>query len=448
MGMQDLEKELIGKLVKVYQKYGVLSRRQYERLPQEEQPVGISEFERVLGWGRAKELATARLGLSQIEAPPLPPSKPDIQKEFGREKGTVTTNSPRIKTLDEALAAAEVDLDTWEVDRFVVNKWEVGAKQLDGSIKVEPLFQVKAWLKRKITPSLGLALERLTERLLEAPPLPEPTYRQNSLDPHLLEICLFDHHFGKYAWAEETGTDYDIRIAESLYVNAAVDLLTKAGGMAIDKVLLPIGNDFFHINNVEGTTEKGTRQDLDTRLPLVFETGAMAVIKAIEKFRQVAPVHLLWVPGNHDPLTSYFLCKYLEAYYRKNPEVSVDTGPKFRKCFQYGVNLIGYTHGSEEAKRDLPVNMAAEWPQEWAATQFREWHIGHVHKKAQTSFMAADTWGGVQVRVIPSLCGTDAWHYKKGFVKNHRAAEAYLWSRERGYTGHFSSNFNELCGHA
>jgi len=66
-------------------------------------------------------------------------------------KAKVSSKSHRIKTLDDLLEVAEVDLDIWEVDRFKVNKWEVGAKDPDtGEIISEPLFQVKASLKRKI----------------------------------------------------------------------------------------------------------------------------------------------------------------------------------------------------------------------------------------------------------------------------------------------------------
>ncbi len=40
--------------------------------------------------------------------------------------------------------------------------------------------------------------------------------------------------------------------------------------------------------------------------------------------------------------------------------------------------------------------------------------------------------------VLPSLSGTDKWHYENGFVNNLRTAEASLWNRGSGYTGSFS----------
>ncbi len=53
----------------------------------------------------------------------------------------------RIRTLSDLLEAAEVDITKWYVERHVINKWEVGVKNADGDIDIEPLFQVKVWLK-------------------------------------------------------------------------------------------------------------------------------------------------------------------------------------------------------------------------------------------------------------------------------------------------------------
>lgn len=59
------------------------------------------------------------------------------------------SNNSRIKTLEDLIRACDIDLDVWEIERHVINKWEVGAKGAT-SLVVEPLFQVKAWLIRKV----------------------------------------------------------------------------------------------------------------------------------------------------------------------------------------------------------------------------------------------------------------------------------------------------------
>ena len=52
-------------------------------------------------------------------------------------------------TLDDLLASCDVDTEIWDVERYVVNKWEVAMK-MGETIVHRPLFQVKAWLVRKL----------------------------------------------------------------------------------------------------------------------------------------------------------------------------------------------------------------------------------------------------------------------------------------------------------
>jgi len=51
-------------------------------------------------------------------------------------------------SLEELLTACDVDRSIWQVERYVVNKWEVAMK-LQEAIVHRPLFQVKAWLVRE-----------------------------------------------------------------------------------------------------------------------------------------------------------------------------------------------------------------------------------------------------------------------------------------------------------
>lgn len=358
----------------------------------------------------------------------------EIQTEYGQKVGNVTTRSGNIKTLDDALKAADVDLTAWDVDRYVVNSW--GGEQVS--------YQVKVWLRRKVPDPQGEALEKIIARL-SSPLIIPPKPRRNALcDPHLLEISLYDHHFGKLAWSRETGQDYDLKIAEHLFSAAVDNLLQKVSGYSIDKILLPLGQDFLHVNNPQGTTAHGTRQDTDSRLAKIFEVGMMAFIAAIEKARKVAPVEVIWVPGNHDTETSYYLAQVVKAYYRNCDDVTVDASPMTRKFKQYGTNLIGYTHGDKEKISNLPLIMAGSVPQLWANTTCRQWHIAHLHSKKETEFVACDSFGPVIVRRLPSLCGTDAWHFEQGYVNGQRAAEGHIWHHAYGYCGHFSANVREL----
>jgi len=56
----------------------------------------------------------------------------------------VESRSLRIKTLEDLVQACQIDLKKYSVERWTANKWEVGVKQTDGTVLIEPLFQVKA----------------------------------------------------------------------------------------------------------------------------------------------------------------------------------------------------------------------------------------------------------------------------------------------------------------
>lgn len=375
--------------------------------------------------------------------------EPKYEQTVGKDKCTVESVSDRIKTVEDALEYGKVDVAIWEVERFVINSWEVSMKldhgvDKDGNKKpqttvTKTLWQIKVWLTRKVGQFISDAADLLTARMQKCSPK-FPTIKRTRLPrPHLLEVSLFDAHFGKLAWAAETGESYDLKIAKRVYTEAVTDLLRMSNGFNIDKCLFPVGQDFFHINNANNTTARGTPQSTDGRLAKIFDVGCQAVIEAVNNCLAVAPVEVIWVPGNHDPETSWYLTQFLKAYYRNNKDVIIDNEPKTRKYRAYGVGLIGFAHGDREKHSSLPNIMAAEVPKLWAESKCRHWHLGHYHKRAESIHNAADTYNGVEVRTLPSLSGADAWHYQEGYVKNPRAAEAYLWCQRNGYVAHFNA---------
>ena len=111
-----------------------------------------------------------------------------------------------VRTLDEMLEICEVDLDVWKVDRYLINKWPVGAKaskkdlvwedgRLTGSVYedglvIAPLFQVKVWLSRITPEPLFLTIRPVVCKEFSAP---KAKTRKSSLRRTLI-FC--DPHFG------------------------------------------------------------------------------------------------------------------------------------------------------------------------------------------------------------------------------------------------------------
>lgn len=380
--------------------------------------------------------------------------RPEITIECTEGAQVVTTNSGTIRTKDDLLKVAKVDLNVWEVEKFVVNKWDsiatvkserVNHTTTKKTMAATELWQVKVWLRRKTqVPLVEVKSELLGELAKYAAKMPKfvtskPAVRSG--DRHMLEVSIFDLHFGKLAWAPETDEDYDYKIASDRFRYAIDSMIKHCSPYAIESILFPIGNDFFHFDTTMGTTTMGTRMDTDSRWKKLFVKGNLLLREGIDKLSRIAPVQVIVVPGNHDTQMMFCAGEVLSAFYHKSNTVHVDNSPKSRKYHRYGVNLLGFTHGDKEKHRDLPLIMAQEMPDAWAATNggSREWHLGHLHRRSESFYKASQDDHGVNVRVIPSLSGTDAWHYEQGYVANKKAAECYLWHPKNGYTGHFSA---------
>lgn len=412
-------------------------------------------IERALGrtcrdaWLRAKAngaLARALAGGEDTPAPETPPTRQETVTETGRETVIESAASARIRTLDDLLAACEVDLSAWTVDRFVVNKWETAAASNDGAggMTVQELFQVKAWLKpaHALATATAVLDAMRADMIAHAPRYAPIRYnRPRDGERHMLEVCLFDVHIGMLAWAQEAGADYDVTIASDVIADAVDRLVANASGWPVDRVLVPLGNDWMHtdatIDGKGGATTRGTPQDVDTRWQRQFRMARTAAVGAIDTLRQVAPVDVVIVPGNHDSERMFTLGEVLEAWYRADDAVTIRNSPAPRDYYRYGSTLLGLAHGHNEKHADLPLIMATEAADDWAATTHREWHIGHRHRKGEAIPVAEHS--AVRVRTMPSLAPADAWHAAKGY-HHMRAAEAYIWNHDDGYVGHLSVN--------
>ena len=212
-----------------------------------------------------------------------------IKTTHSEKEMNVEVNSFTIRTLDEALEAANVDTKTFFVDRYVINSWQVTMK-VNEVPTTRTNFQIKIWLKPIVIEPLELAIKGLIKQL----PKHKPVYCKTVGNPKgdfLLEIGLNDIHFGMLAWNQETNNSWDIKIAEKIFVETVKKILERSEHYKIGRILFPIGQDFFHLNSPDGLTPAAkNRLDYDSRLAKIYQAGKMAVIKAIDYCIGVAPL--------------------------------------------------------------------------------------------------------------------------------------------------------------
>ena len=167
--------------------------------------------------------------------------KPDtkVEKNFTRDRGIITTKSLNIKTVEDALQEAEVDTVIWEVDRYIINSWEVtiGAKSANSEIpQTYTNWQVKVWLKRikvdEIVEAFNNVIYKIPEYKVTAPP------RFTAASGTALEIAIVDVHLAKLAWDKETGRrNYKTSVAVKDYEEVIDKNLMWAEPFKPEKIL-------------------------------------------------------------------------------------------------------------------------------------------------------------------------------------------------------------------
>jgi hypothetical protein len=124
-------------------------------------------------------------------------------------------------------------------------------------------------------------------------------------------------------------------------------------------------------------------------------------------------------------MASFYATQYLYAWYRNDKNVEVSRSALARKYIEYGQCLLGFTHGDKEGKRIYSL-MQTEQPKAWGRTKYREFFTGHIHHDT------VNEQGGVRVRTMSTICGTDAWHYLSGYVGSVEEVRAYVFDKNKG----------------
>lgn len=370
----------------------------------------------------------------------------DEKIEESQQGSTFEITSNQITTLDELVKKASINLDEWEVKKFVANKWDVTMK-IKGIPIVRENWQVKAFLDKKLNIEdigkfkyeLSCLIRRLSPKLKFIP-------KQENYSGNLLEIMIPDLHLGKMSWSKETGEeDYDIKIAVNRYWKALNELIHLSKNHNIDEVLFIVGNDLFNSDNNYPitTTTAGTPQQDDTRWQKVFQIGRSLMIDSILLLRQqfACKINVLVIPGNHDFQKTFYLGDLLSIKFHEDEMVSVDNSPKTRKYFRWGNSLIGFAHGNrkDEGDKRLLTLMQVEQPDLWASTKYREWHLGDIHHHRKLTMTDEEDQQGVIVRNLRTLMYSDEWEAKKGYY-SQKGAHCFIWNKDKGLIVQYQFN--------
>lgn len=268
--------------------------------------------------------------------------------------------------------------------------------------------------------------DQLLEEIAKIPGKPVAIHRELPKDEgHLLVIDPCDLHIGKLADSFETGEDYNSQIAVQRAKEGVRGVLDKARGFSIDKILFIGGNDILHIDTPKRTTTSGTPQDTDGMWYSNFLIAKELYIDILKELLEVADVHFVFNPSNHDWTHGFFLADVIQTYFKDCSNITFDCSINHRKYFTYHSNLIGSTHGDSAKAPDLPLLMAHE-SSDWSICKHKYIYTHHVHHKSSKDYM------GVNVEAMRSASGTDGWHHRSGYAHAPKAVEGFLHSKVHG----------------
>lgn len=356
---------------------------------------------------------------------------PSIKKdEFTKKDFTVYKNGITTFELEEEIIAGReitpeiimeakgLDISQWEVISFTKNIWQQQTKlgtKIDlcqSKLTVKPIKNV-AGLKyivdyfnnHPINPLKFVNVEYLTTK-------------DTSTESLVLDIT--DLHSGLLSWVNETGNNYDLKIVSKRMKECIDDILSRIKSGRFKKIYISTLGDILHTDNNQGTTTKGTPQQIDGRLEKIIPRTMELFEYMIMELRKFAPIEYIYVPGNHDALTGFMFAYSLMKAFNNYDDITFDIDANPFKARLIGKTLVGFTHGISNKSKNG----------DWLVNDFRdlfgkcivaEVHEGHLHTQETKEYNT-----GVIVRNLPKLCNASAWEHQEGY-RSYAAMMCFIY---------------------
>lgn len=253
--------------------------------------------------------------------------------------------------------------------------------------------------------------------------VPPPKKRQNEKLLNLYTVS--DFHLGMLAWVDESGDDWDMKIAEDLFskwFDAAFQKAPDAGVGVINLL-----GDFAHFDSLDAVTPaSGHVLDADTR----YQKLVRYMIRMVRRVVNMAlvkhkSVRLLIVQGNHDESGMIWLAEMFNTLYDNEPRVFVDTSPDVYKMVQHGKTTLFFHHGHKARFDTIETVMIAKFRKAFGESVYSYAHVGHLHHQKIVESR------NMIVEQHRTLAAKDAYASRGGWMSG-RSANVITYSAEYG----------------
>lgn len=256
----------------------------------------------------------------------------------------------------------------------------------------------------------------------------KPIKKKHKSSNYVAVLGLTDLHIGK------RGVDgFNSEIASKRAINTVTEASNKANTMwgEPEYWVLTIGSDMLHVDNYQGTTQKGTPMDTDVDAVDMMAIAYRTVERLVLHLQNTAPVKVVAMTGNHDRMLSALLGMMIGARFHHDPDIEVVDGSRGSAYIRYGKSLLGFNHGDSIKAHNLPSVMSAERPKDWGECNGNwEWFCGHLH----SLILRVSEHNGCRVWTMPALSGTDRWHKLNGYSLNRKQLAMFRVEPNSGVT--------------
>ncbi|NTA15984.1 oxidoreductase [Agrobacterium tumefaciens] len=286
---------------------------------------------------------------------------------------------------------------------------------------------IQQWQKTAVEAEGQLAafqamVDGLKEDLPRITIMPAPQHVEEDL---LNQFVVTDSHFGMLAHREETGADYDLRLAEQLLLDWFAAAVAGAP-QAHTAVLAQLG-DLLHHDALESVTPAHKHVlDADSRLHKVVRVVIRTLRRVVDMLLQKHKhVHVVMASGNHDPASSVWVRELLATIYENEPRVTVDTSPMLYYAYKWGDTALFYHHGHKRGVAHVDATLAGMFREMFGASKYAFAHVGHLHSdEGRKSAL-------MYVERHETLAAPDAYAAGGGWLSG-RSAKVITYSRRYG----------------
>lgn len=255
-------------------------------------------------------------------------------------------------------------------------------------------------------------IQRLVDRVPPVAPSATPAVVGS---PRLLsQITIADGHVGALGWKPETGApNWDLNVARATMLAGAMFLIDTLP--LAEELLISVLGDYQDTDGFLPLTPASKHLlDVDGRFPKIADVSEQ-ILEAVvtHALRRFSRVRIVFSPGNHDPLSIFWLRKLFTRIFQNEPRVVVEQSLRNTVAIEFGKTLIVLSHGDKIKMSRLPHVIACDFPEQWGRTTHRYGHTGHLHHEHEVRTVGKER-DGMLVYQHPTISSRNVWAAEQG----------------------------------